>query len=65
MEAGTNVFQLDFPSQPDPGFQKRLADRGIFIGPLPAQGPLDIQVNETILKRSPEEIAVELVKTLG
>ena len=67
MEAGTNVFQLDFPSVPDAGFQKRLADRGIVIGRPAAQGPsaIQVQVNETILRRSPEEIAGELVKALG
>jgi threonine aldolase len=65
MEAGTNVFLLDFPSAPDAGFQKRLADRGIMIAPPPAQGPATIQVNETILRRSPEEIAEELGKALG
>jgi threonine aldolase len=65
MEAGTNVFQLDFPSTPDAGFQKRVADRGIMIGRPPAQGPATIQVNQTILRRSPEEIAEELVHALG
>lgn len=65
MEAGTNVFQLDFPSRPDVGFQKQLADRGITIGLPPAQGPVVVQVNETILRRSPEEIAEELVKASG
>ena len=65
MEAGTNVFQLDFPSRPDVRFQKRLADRGITIGLPPAQGPVVVQVNETILRRSPEEIAEELVKASG
>jgi len=65
MEAGTNVFQLDFPSKPDAGFQKRLGDRGIMIGTPPAQGPAAIQVNETTLRRSSEEIAEELVKALS
>jgi threonine aldolase len=64
MEAGTNVFQVDFPSVPGAEFQKRLADRGIVIGRPPAQGPAAIQVNETILRRSPDEIAEELVKAL-
>jgi threonine aldolase len=62
MEAGTNVFQLEFPSRPDAAFQKRLADRGITVGLPPTQGPVAIQVNETILRRSPEEIAEDLVK---
>jgi threonine aldolase len=65
MEAGTNVFQLDFPSKPGAAFQKRLADRGITIGLPPPQGPVVVQVNETILRRSPEEIAEELVKASG
>lgn len=65
MEAGTNVFQLEFPSTPDAGFQKRLADRGILMARPPAQGPVAIQVNETILRRPAEEIAGELVKALG
>jgi threonine aldolase len=64
IEAGTNVFQLEFPSNPSPDYQKRLADRGIMIGKLPAKGPLDFQVNETILRRSPMEIAQELAKAL-
>jgi threonine aldolase len=64
MEAGTNVFQLEFPSTPGPDYQKRLADRGINIGKLPAKGPLDFQVNETILRRSPADIAQELTKAL-
>jgi len=64
MEAGTNVFQLEFPSTPGPDYQERLADRGINIGKLPAKGPLDFQVNETILRRSPADIAQELAKAL-
>ena len=64
IQAGTNVFQLECPSPPDAGFQKRLADRGIMIGKPPAQGPMNIQVNETILRRPPEEIAAELAKAL-
>lgn len=64
IEAGTNVFQLEFPKPPDAGFQKRLADRGIMIGKPPAHGPLNIQVNETILRRTPEEIATEMAKAL-
>jgi threonine aldolase len=65
IEAGTNIFLLDFPSTPDSGLQKRLADRGIVIGKPPLQGPITIQVNETILRRSPTEIAEELVKALA
>jgi hypothetical protein len=64
IEAGTNIFQLTFPSSPDAGFQERLAARGIMIGRPPAQGPTNIQVNETILRRSPDEIADEMVKAL-
>ena len=65
IEAGTNIFQLEFPSPPDAAFQKRLADRGIMIGRPPAQGPLIIQVNETILRRSAADIAEELAKASG
>jgi threonine aldolase len=65
LEAGTNIFQLEFPLSPGPGFQKHLADRGIMIGSPPAQGPMNIQVNETILRRSPEAIADELVKAFA
>ena len=65
IEAGTNVFQLEFPSTPDASFPKRLADRGIVIGWKPTQGPATIQVNETILRRPAEEIAEEFVKALG
>jgi threonine aldolase len=65
IEGGTNIVQLEFPSTPDPRFQERLAARGIMIGRPPAQGPTNIQVNETILRRSPEEIAEELVKALA
>ena len=64
IEAGTNIFQLTFPSAPEAGFQERLAARGIMIGRPPAQGPTNIQVNETILRQSPEEIADEMVKAL-
>jgi hypothetical protein len=35
------------------------------IGTPPAQGPAAIQVNETTLRRSSEEIAEELVKALS
>ena len=64
IEAGTNVFRLEFPSPPDAGFQKRLADRGIVVGKPPAQGPTNIQVNETILRRPPEEIAEDIFLAL-
>ena len=64
LEAGTNVFQLEFPSPLDAGFQQRLAARGIMIGRPPTQGPMVIQVNETILRRSPEEIAEHLSKSM-
>jgi len=64
LETGTNVFQLEFPSTPGQDYQKRLADRGIMIGKLPAKGPLDFQINETILRRSPMEIAQELSNAL-
>lgn len=57
IEAGTNIFPIEFPSSPDAGFQKRLADRGIVIGGVPAKGPITFQVNETILRRAPREIA--------
>ena len=67
MAVGTNVFQLDFPSTPAEGFQKRLADRGIVIGRPMVQEPaaFQVQVNETILRRSPQEIAEELVRAVG
>lgn len=65
IEAGTNVFRLEFPKPPDAGFQKRLADRGIVISKPPAEGPLLIQVNETILRRSPESISDELLRGLA
>ena len=64
MAAGTNIFRVELPSQPDPGYQKRLADRGIMIGKPSAQGAVDIQVNETILRRPPEQIAQDLMKAL-
>lgn len=61
IQAGTNVFQLDFPSPPDAGLQARLAARGVFISPPPAHGPTEIQINETILRRTPGELTEELV----
>lgn len=65
LEAGTNVFRVDWPGTPDAAeFQKRLADRGIMIARQPAPGPSMIQINETILRRPPEEIADELLKAL-
>ncbi len=65
MEAGTNIFQLDFPSKPDAGLQARLLGRGIVVGKTTAQGSIDIQVNETILRRPTEQIAHELVSALS
>jgi threonine aldolase len=65
LDGGTNIFQLEFPALPNAGFQKRLADRGIMIAAPPAQGPTNIQVNETILRRTPAEIAGEIVKALS
>jgi threonine aldolase len=65
LEAGSNIFQLDFPSKPDAGFQARLLSRGIVVGKTTAQGSIDIQVNETILRRSVEQIAHELVGALS
>jgi threonine aldolase len=65
MEAGTNIFQLDFPSQPDADFRKRLADRGIVLGRPPVDRSTDIQINETILRRPAKEIADEFGKALG
>lgn len=65
MAAGTNIFQLEFPTAPDAGFQKRLADRGIMMGRPLTQGSaaFQFQVNETILRRSPQDIADEIVKS--
>jgi threonine aldolase len=63
-DGGTNVFQIEFPSVPDAGFQKRLADRGIMMSRSSPQGIAGMQVNETILRRSPEEIADEITKAL-
>jgi threonine aldolase len=65
IEAGTNVFELEYPAVPGPEFQKRLADRGIVIGRPPATGPALIQINETILRRTPEDIAENIVAALG
>jgi threonine aldolase len=65
IEAGTNVFQVEYPSAPGPEFQKRLADRGIVIGRPPETGPALIQINETILRRTPEDIAENIVGALG
>ncbi len=65
LEGGTNVFQLEFPKAPDAGFQERAAGRGIMLRRPPEKGPAILQVNETILRRTPEEIAEELVKALG
>jgi threonine aldolase len=62
--SGTNIFQLEFPAPTPADFQKRLADRGIMIGRATAEKPalIQVQVNETMLRRSPEEIAAEIVK---
>jgi len=59
LEAGTNIFQLEFPSELNADYRKRLADRGILLGRTS-----DIQINETILRRSAKEIADEMVKAL-
>ena len=65
LDAGTNIFQVEFPSRPGADFQKRLAERGIVIGRPPERGPMNLIVNETILRRPAEEIAGEILKALG
>ena len=65
LDAGTNIFQVEFPAAPGADFQKRLADRGIMIGRPPAQGPMNLMVNETIFRRPAEQIAEEIFKALG
>jgi len=65
LDAGTNIFQVEFPKAPGADLQKRLADRGIMIGRPPAQGPMTLMVNETILRRPAEEIAGEIFRALG
>ncbi len=62
LDAGTNIFQLEFPKAPGADFQKRLADRGIMVGRPPERGPMNLMVNETILRRPAEEVAAELLK---
>jgi threonine aldolase len=64
MEAHTNIFQVDFPANPDEGFQKRLADRGIVVRRT-AENSMDLQINETILRRPVAEIATEMVRAAG
>ncbi len=59
LEAGTNIFQVDFPAEPTPEYRERLADRGILLG-----RSNDIQINETILRKPAKEIADEMVKAL-
>jgi len=56
MEAGTNVFQLEFPSPPTRRFQKRPRGSRHHDRQTAGYGAMVIQVNETILRRSPEEI---------
>ena len=65
LEAGTNIFPVEFPVAPVADFQKRLAERGIMVSRPPAQGPMNLMVNETILRRPAEEIAGEILKGLG
>lgn len=65
LEAGTNIFQVEFPKALGADFQKRLADRGIVMSRPPAQGPMNLMVNETILRRPAEEIAGEIFRVLG
>jgi threonine aldolase len=65
LDAGTNIFQVEFPVAPGADFQKRLAERAIMISRPPAQGPMNLMVNETILRRPAEEIAGEIFRALG
>jgi threonine aldolase len=65
LEAGTNIFELRFPSSPPPDFQKRLAARGIVVGRSSSSNSIDLQINETILRRPPAEIADELAQALS
>lgn len=55
---GTNVFGLALASgQPLDGLRERLAPAGIVLGGPKGATEGTIQVNETILRRSPEDIA--------
>jgi hypothetical protein len=65
LDAGTNIFQVEFPVAAPADFQKRLAERGITVSRPPAQGPMNLMVNETILRRPAEEIAGEIFRVLG
>ena len=65
VESGTNIMGLHVPPERAESLQQRLAAATITIGKPPAEGPLWIQVNETILRRPPQEIAGELVKALA
>ncbi|HEV1286723.1 MAG TPA: aminotransferase class I/II-fold pyridoxal phosphate-dependent enzyme [Bryobacteraceae bacterium] len=65
LEAGTNIFQVEFPVAPGADFQKRLAQRGVVISRPPAQRPMNLMVNETILRRPAEQIAGEIFMALG
>lgn len=65
LDAGTNIFQVEFPRAPGADFQKRLAERGIMISRPPERGPMNLMVNETILRRPAEEIAGEMLSVLG
>ncbi|MBV8821058.1 MAG: hypothetical protein JO022_22055 [Acidobacteriaceae bacterium] len=62
--AGTNVVGIQVPQERAASLQQNLAGASIAIGKPPAEGPLWIQVNETILRRPAEEIAGALVKAL-
>ncbi len=65
-EEGTNIFHLKPPKAATSDQVSRLAAKGIQMFPRnTAEGRLVLWVNETILRRPPEEIADELGQAFG
>ena len=65
-EDGTNIFHLKPPRSVTPDQVRQLAAKGIQMFPRNTpEGRLVLWVNETILRRPPEEIAAELGQALG
>jgi threonine aldolase len=65
VESGTNIGAVHVPAERAQSIQQRLEAAGIVSGkPLP-DNRLVVQINETILRRPPEEIATALVNAMA
>jgi threonine aldolase len=65
IERGSNILRLKFSSVNADTLQERLARAGIVIRGLPHVRQVDLQINETLSRRPPEEIAQEFERALA